>query len=127
MRQFLRRRWFDRVWAIEEIALAKSALLIVGDDINEGLNTTMAREKAIPWTFSTTGLLLGLYSTWELQPLSVLFWAPKSILKHPDLLDVLDRSRNCSETDPRDKVFDILNLVDAYYQDYISVDYSRSV
>jgi hypothetical protein len=132
MRQFLQRRWFDRVWVLQEIALAKPALLIVGGDVQKELNPTnfkppMVREKAIPWTFSTTGQLLKLYSKWELPPPSVLFWAPGSMPNHPDLLDVLDRSRNCSATDPRDKVFAVLNLVSKDYQDYIPVDYSRSV
>jgi hypothetical protein len=132
MREILSRRWFDRVWVLQEIALAKSALLIVGGDTHEFntrnfKTTTIVGGKSIPWTFSTTGLLLGLYSKWKLPPPNVLFWAPGSMPNHPDLLDVLDRSRNCSATDPRDKVFAILNLVDADYQDYVPVDYSRSV
>jgi hypothetical protein len=105
----------DRIWVLQEVALARVALLVIGNE-------------TLPWTFGLTGLLLRLYTGIRkgLTPPSVFNWAPGSVRNHPDLLDVLYRSRNCSASDPRDKVFAMLGLVDRKYQQLIPVDYSET-
>jgi hypothetical protein len=129
---FLRIPYFDRVWVrasirdmlktstdviplqvLQEIALAKMVTLIAGD-------------KSTRWTADTVSKLLGLCTSLEIQPPSVLRWLPASQPDSNDLLDVLQRSRNCSATDIRDKVFALLGLVKQEISDAITVDYSRA-
>ncbi|KAH7073309.1 heterokaryon incompatibility protein-domain-containing protein [Paraphoma chrysanthemicola] len=114
VRLFLRRHYFSRVWALQEIALAKLVTLVVG-------NLTL------PWTTTTIDLVRKLRTairTVTLTP-SLLHWQPGSELGR-DLLDVLHRSRSCSATDPRDKVYAVLGLVQHDVAKNFSVDYSMT-
>ncbi|KAF1958952.1 HET-domain-containing protein [Byssothecium circinans] len=112
VRRFLQKRWFDRVWVLQEVAFARLATLIAGD-------------KATHWTSVAIKKLLELGSNLEYVLPSALYWEPAT---QPDLslLDVLHRSRNCSASDPRDKVFAVLGLMSKKIQDEIQVDYSLS-
>jgi hypothetical protein len=110
-REFLRLRWFDRVWVLQEVALAKLATMTAG-------------EKTVRWTHDdciTT--LLGICRTMGIQPPSALHWLPASE-PHADILTVLHKSRNCSSADPRDKIFAVLGLAHQKYQDAVQVNYS---
>jgi hypothetical protein len=98
---------------LQEIALAKLVTIIAGD-------------KSIRWTAGTVTTLLALCSFRNIEPPSVLRWLPASRPEEETLLDVLHRSRNCSATDPRDKVYALLGLVNQQMADSISVNYSRS-
>jgi hypothetical protein len=64
--------------------------------------------------------------TFHLQAPSVLRWLPASQPEAGDLLDVLHRSRNCSATDKRDKVYALLGLVNAGDAGAVPVDYSKT-
>jgi hypothetical protein len=102
---------FDRVWVLQEIALAKLA-------------TVTAGRKTVRWTHDdciTT--LLRMCRSMDIEPPSALHWLPASE-PHDDILTVLHKSRNCSSTDPRDKVFAVLGLADKHYQEALPVDYS---
>jgi hypothetical protein len=129
---FLGIPYFDRVWVrapvktvfkasadhlssqvLQEIALAKIVTLIAGD-------------KSTRWTANTVSKLLGLCMSLDIQPPSVLRWLPASQPDSDDLLDVLQRSRNCSATDTRDKVYALLGLVKQDIANAISVDYTRT-
>jgi hypothetical protein len=98
---------------LQEIALAKIVTLIAGD-------------KSTRWTADTVSKLLGLCTSLDIHPPSVLRWLPASQPDSDDLLDVLQRSRNCSATDTRDKVYALLGLVKQDISDAISVDYTRT-
>lgn len=80
---FLGLPYFDRVWVLQEIALAKLVVLVVGD-------------RQIHWTSATVSKLLDLCSSLHIDPPSALHWVPASQPDHGDLLDVLQRCRNCS-------------------------------
>ncbi|KAL1607660.1 hypothetical protein SLS60_002595 [Paraconiothyrium brasiliense] len=108
---FLDHRWFDRVWILQEIALARLATMVAG-------------EKTIRWTSETINKLLAL-CTPRLPP-SALRWLPASQPER-DVLTVLHRSRNCSSTDPRDKVYAVLGLAQAEFRDGFPIDYSLTV
>jgi hypothetical protein len=62
----------------------------------------------------------------DVQAPSVLRWLPSSQPEAGDLLDVLHRSRNCSATDRRDKVYALLGLVNVEVASAITVDYSQT-
>jgi hypothetical protein len=98
---------------IQEIALANMVTLIVG-------------ERSTRWTADTVSVLLSLCASLEIKPPSVLRWLPGSRPDSDNLLDVLYRSRNCSATDTRDKVYALLGLVKQEISDAISVDYNRT-
>jgi hypothetical protein len=88
--------------------------------------TLIVGDRSTRWTAETVSVLLALCASLELQPPSVLRWLPGSQPDSDDLLDVLYRSRNCSASDTRDKVYALLGLVKQEISDAISVDYNRT-
>lgn len=109
---FLKHRWLDRVWVLQEIALARLAVMIAGD-------------KKTQWTMESINKLLNLCKIMSIEPPSVLRWLPASE-PHRDFLSVLHNSRNCSSTNPRDKVFAVLGLAHQDFRDVFKADYSLS-
>lgn len=87
VRTFMKQRWLDRVWVLQEIALAKLATMIAGN-------------KTVEWTSLSIEKLLVLCQSLDLNPPSALHWLPAS-KPEIDILTVLQKSRNCSSTDPR--------------------------
>jgi hypothetical protein len=108
VREFLDHRWFDRVWILQEIALARLAIMIVG-------------KKTTHWTLQAINKVLRLCG--GQPPPSALRWIPASQPER-DVLSVLQRSRNCSSTDPRDKVYAVLGLARADFRERFPIDYS---
>ncbi|EAT92408.1 hypothetical protein SNOG_00913 [Parastagonospora nodorum SN15] len=111
--RFICMPYFDRVWILQEIALAKIVTLVVG-------------KWTLRWTADTVSTLLNLCKTLDFRAPSVLRWLPSSQPEAGDLLDVLHRSRNCSATDRRDKVYALLGLVNAEVASAVPVDYSQT-
>jgi hypothetical protein len=114
MKMFLEQPYFDRVWVLQEVGLAKLAYLV-----------TM--KKMICWDNDSIQKVLQLCSGINALPPSILSWAPAQPASGQSLLEALHRSRNCSATDMRDKVFGVLGLA---YQGKIPesfpLDYSLS-
>jgi hypothetical protein len=109
---FLDLPYFDRVWVMQEVGLAQLVTLIIG-------------EYEIHWTGDTILRTLEICSSLSVVPPSVLRWTPSSRPEeNNDILEVLARSRNCSASDPRDKVFALLGLMDAKIASEFPVDYS---
>lgn len=80
---FLDLRYFDRVWILQEIALAKLVVFVLGDC-------------TINWTATTASILLKLCSSLNINPPSALEWLPATQPNGGDFLDALVRCRNCS-------------------------------
>ncbi|KAF2823250.1 HET-domain-containing protein [Ophiobolus disseminans] len=112
MRQFLRLRYLDRVWVLQEIALAKLTTLIMGG-------------KSTRWSASSIQALRPYFPKVGIAIPSALQWCPGSELEQ-DLLKVLQKSRNCSASDPKDKVYAVLGLVQPHIIKALSVDYSST-
>jgi len=112
IRDFLQHRWLDRVWVLQEIALARLA-------------TMMAGEKTARWSSDSINKVLGLCINLSIEPPSALRWLPAS-QPEPDILTVLHKSRHCSATDARDKVFAVLGLAHEQFQKEFPIDYSLS-
>ncbi|RYP26982.1 hypothetical protein DL767_007845 [Monosporascus sp. MG133] len=102
------RQWFTRVWIIQEIALARSAIVHCGQD-------------SIPW-MGFSGVAMYLYrrqftrlTTCELDVTAVLplYYIAKQVRegggKH-DLLSLLATSRRSIALNPRDHVYGLLGL-----------------
>ncbi|KAH7078795.1 heterokaryon incompatibility protein-domain-containing protein [Paraphoma chrysanthemicola] len=109
---FLQQSYFDRLWVLQEIGLAKLAFLVT---IN----------KIVRWDAENMQKISQLCSDFHVPPPSLLHWAPSQRTKHTTLLNALHQSRNCSATDPRDKVFGVLGLTGTHGKSVsFPVDYS---
>ncbi|RYP69786.1 hypothetical protein DL771_005895 [Monosporascus sp. 5C6A] len=109
------RRYFHRVWVIQEVALARSAILICG-------------EKQLSWSsFRRWCLMLEPTDLQVLRIPPLLHIDHRTYASPNQLLRLLDLSRDFMAADPRDKVYAILGLIidaDTYNLD---VDYNVSV
>ncbi|KAK3312156.1 heterokaryon incompatibility protein-domain-containing protein [Apodospora peruviana] len=112
IKQFFERPWFHRVWVLQEVAFAKQAIVICG-------------KQEVEWT-SFLQVRQWLYSSYRNRKLH--------LLPYSRLHRMLEETRICQATDPRDKLYAILSLVDAQHHPEalhkpldITVDYDLSV
>ncbi|TKA80433.1 hypothetical protein B0A55_03378 [Friedmanniomyces simplex] len=115
---FLRRRWFSRVWVVQEVLLAKQATLICGDD-------------QAPWSSFEAAV-----SSWYSEYTAATAPPPAVLRGHAWLafgtLRALQTTRICEATDPRDKVYGIAALLQPAHLTLgagpgVDVDYRKSV
>jgi hypothetical protein len=111
--KFLHLRYFDRVRVLQEIALAKLTTLIVGN-------------KVARWSASSIRDIQTHTWAGDIPIPSALQWHHSSELER-DFLKVLQKSRNCSASDPKDKVYAVLGLVQPDVIKYLVVNYSLSL
>jgi len=104
--ELLSRRYFGRVWVLQEVALANSLVMICGDQI-------------MAWPFYK------LDSNTSNSP--VVSFSYSLPFSAEGLLTLLDVARNCDATDPRDKVFSLVGLMRASLSDFIKPNYNVSV
>ena len=110
--RFLEIPYFDRVWVLQEIGLSQLVTLIIGSH-------------EIRWSGATILRTLVLCISLGVQAPSILRWNPASRPEEEkDIVAVLCKSRNCSATDPRDKVYALLGLLHTDFSTKIPVDYS---
>lgn len=120
--KFFSLRWFHRVWVIQEVALSRAALLMTQNDQVVLDGETVIKLNLLHQWGSERPQLLGQNFP---GPLS---WIPGwRELERPDLLACLLSTRDCSASDPRDKVFSILNLVRREVSSLVKVDYTASI
>lgn len=112
---FLALPYFDRVWILQEVGLSRLVTFIIG-----------ARE--LRWTGATASKVLDLCSALGVRAPSILSWSPaRRPEEERDVLAVLSKSRNCSATNARDKVYALLGLMHPAFSATFPVDYSLSV
>jgi hypothetical protein len=102
LESLLARPWFKRTWVVQEAYLAARATFIVG-------------EMSLDWTLLQKPRLKGrgLFPLPNMKMLpGVLEWMDRQWAKDIDLLFALTTTRTCLATDPRDKVFAVLGLLD---------------
>ncbi|OHF01210.1 heterokaryon incompatibility protein [Colletotrichum orchidophilum] len=119
----LTRRYFSRVWILQEVALARRATLICG-------------KFEMPWSqlqiprLADLGLLINTKEKPRLlnvlQLPSVLQFRAPAYRDSSDLLHLLDLARNSHATDPRDKLFAVFGLISCAQSDGIVADYTMS-
>ncbi|CAI6335624.1 unnamed protein product [Periconia digitata] len=112
VKAFVNLRWFSRVWVLQEVAFAQLATIIAGD-------------RTAQWTSVSIDKVLHLCKKTHIFTPSALRFTPAS---QPNgfILDVLHKSRNCSATDPRDKVFAVIGLMSEEDRLALTVEYSLS-
>jgi hypothetical protein len=111
---FQRRPWFNRVWVLQEVAVADCALAICGS-------------KCVPWA---------CFPAWWARNAAVLEDSPVApgtlsydpiAIKRSSLLQQLHDTRLSRATDPRDKVYALIGLLSPEDKMNVLVDYSESV
>lgn len=96
---------------LQEIGLAKLVTLVTEDAYAH-------------WTSSAAATILAHCKASGDVPPGAMTWVPASRREELRLLDALSRSRSCSATDPRDKVFALLGLTQQRFSVTIPADYS---
>ncbi|KAF6824599.1 heterokaryon incompatibility protein [Colletotrichum musicola] len=107
VRAFLNRRWFTRVWVMQEVRLAKDVTVICGDKevpwdafrMLRDIFNNKRREQPLPYTIQS--LVPQEYNRYS--------WRPSYLVR---LFETLQNTRDFGATDPRDKLYAILPLLD---------------
>jgi hypothetical protein len=114
LRKLFAKRWVSRVWVIQEVALAQKLVMVTGN-------------ASCPMDANLMSRIRGRAKISGLQVPGPLAWDPLVSAPTRDLLTMLHMTRNCSSTDPRDKIYGLLGLVGERLQSLIQVDYSQSL
>jgi len=116
--EILSRPWFERVWTLQEIQLAKKAIVCCGSQHSDfqtflqGVQTyNKERSKDDP-TCGTGQLHVPILPT-----------SNEDLTLFPQLAQTMDRKA----TDPRDKFYSLLSLLPKELYDFIEVDYSLTI
>jgi len=115
--QLLTRRYFKRIWVIQEVVLARAAYLALNDEE----------------LLLTSAVLEGMMSICSYQlggerrpPPSILSWRANQDTTS-SILTCLYASMHCEMTDPRDGIYAVLSLMEPRSRSLISVNYASTV
>lgn len=112
LQAFLSRPWFHRIWILQEVLLAKRAILVAGDkSVNWWALSPMRLQELSLKPALKDGLVPGIYR-----------WT-QSHVEAFDVLQALHAGRNCLSTDPRDKLYALLGLVDNVTRETVTPNY----
>jgi hypothetical protein len=111
-REVFARRYFNRVWILQEVALSRKATLICGED-------------SVAWSIMQTSEMKKSFSKIKGLP-PVLFFDYRTYASPDQFLNLLILACQCESTDPRDKVFALLGLLPAGRFGKIEADYTSS-
>lgn len=107
--QFLEKPWFDRVWIVQEAAVAKRLRVICGAHEMDGKCLTQIHDTLLP-------RIRGTRLKARLATLATFFSfiarndAQQQSPQRPELLSLLHSFRSWKASDPRDKVYALLGL-----------------
>lgn len=111
---FLSRPWFERAWVVQEVDLAKSAAVVCG-------NRWVSWDRVRRWMEMNT-------DRWSPNLDSISTYGPGSPRKATSLLHHLHRIRHRNATDPRDKIFSLMGILNPAerlaFADLVSYDHS---
>ncbi|KAI1387558.1 HET-domain-containing protein [Hypoxylon trugodes] len=115
LERLFERRYFSRIWIIQEIAMAKAITFYCG-------------EKGASWSsFSTSGIHIPYRFIQGVPWLSRYGRGTASAMTQPEeLLQLLNATSSCSASDPRDNVFAVLGLLRDGLFDGLVPDYLLS-
>jgi hypothetical protein len=105
------RAWFQRIWVLQEVMLAKQATIIVGDTALDWSLFSLSRFCSLGFQFYMKDGALPCIMKWMSD-------------KPCNLLAALVTTRNCLATDPRDKVFALQSLLDDPLDRPMEADYA---
>jgi hypothetical protein len=110
IQKLLDRRWFTRVWVLQEIRFARDAIVVCGDkEVSwESFKAFRYWNRNAKWVKR-----LPYVVQWSVIKIDISYSRKLFLSPYPRrLLKKLDQTRNIEATDPRDKVFAILPLLD---------------
>ncbi|KAK5654307.1 hypothetical protein OQA88_7485 [Cercophora sp. LCS_1] len=114
LHEFFQRQYFSRTWVIQEIANASSAIVHCGG-------------RKINWSLFTESRFRAMDMLDNIPPWIVKVYMARRKFSTAHLLDLLVYSRDCKASDPRDKVFALLGLIQDAALHGLSADYHLSV
>lgn len=112
--KFCLRPYFYRTWVIQEIAISKQALVICGP-----------HQEELDLIVNGTSFRMGnIYDPFEGVDAVTHFTELRKLGQSSSLESIMQYSRYCGATDPRDKVYGLIGL---FLQPLVSVDYALKV
>ncbi|KAK1757107.1 heterokaryon incompatibility protein-domain-containing protein [Echria macrotheca] len=131
VQKILAHRYFTRVWILQEIGLAKDAVVLYG-------------EQEMPWKLLQQSVVVtdtkwhqisSSFSLPFLRPLApkglrlpMAFSFASATIRGPDqMLELLDDARKCHASDPRDKVFALFGLVQLASKFGFAANYTETI
>ncbi|KAK0755093.1 hypothetical protein B0T18DRAFT_400674 [Schizothecium vesticola] len=111
--------WFKRVWVLQEVAWATTALVFCGS-------------RSVPWETLHKAYTSSIGRLERLQPMPhVLSFGeprPDQLMTPKELLEELQNARICDASDPRDRVYALLELFHRRPSDpRLAIDYEREL
>lgn len=124
-KEFLRRKWFSRLWVFQEIGLATKASLMVGSETLGWDDFTVA----LRWIWGNIRRLNTAIDGLELQDfghttLQAFLSLARKEAQFLPLIDLLEKTKQLSSYDARDRLFVIRGLLDFKDREYIKPDYT---
>ncbi|KAF3061497.1 Heterokaryon incompatibility protein 6, OR allele [Daldinia childiae] len=113
LEHIFKRRYFSRVWVIQEIIMARKVTLYCGD---KSISWTSFSDLQVPYRYIHNVPWLLEYSKGNNKRMSDL----------DDLLRLLDATSSCQASDPRDNVFAMLGLLRNSISEGLGPDYLLS-
>jgi hypothetical protein len=110
-REFLQHPYFNRVWVLQEISLARLVVVHTDDQI-------------IYWDARTVEELIFHCKRLNHDPPGALHWLPATQRDEHNCLDLLHRARCCMATDPRDKIFALYGFLPLHFREALPVNYA---
>ena len=116
LQDLLSSAWFSRIWVLQEVYMAKSTIALLGSDSYDwkDLVSLVNEVKAVLWNL-------------------IHITIPYVLSVHDDnicaknLFDLLCGTRHCAATDPRDKYFALLSMVEDADINNLAADYTKDL
>ena len=113
---FLSQPWWSRVWILQEVAVARKALLVWGSTTLDWDHFTVAQLVARDFQpYDNQG---------NVPPVLLLSRNDPKPLK--DFVSLMQTARCCKSSDPRDKIYALLGLLDSNVAHNLVADYNKS-
>ncbi|KAF2665328.1 hypothetical protein BT63DRAFT_61918 [Microthyrium microscopicum] len=125
--------WFRRIWVLQEVASNKSVVIRHAADEQEWdivlkcYKSCFAIVRSLSWVQDNKQkwALSNLFSRKRAMP-GVWSEMPAAAADGVDVLHLIHRTRNFKSTDPRDKIFALINLAKEFRSSQFFPDYRRS-
>jgi hypothetical protein len=139
LREVIQRGWFTRVWVVQEAAVSQKAIMMCGKDSFQWTNDPAQVRKfirrikyaAISPQWEQAGLsevnIGSFLQVLNLQIQHIERQRNQAFAVPPDILDIAFELRHRKASDPRDKLFAMMGLVDQKTGSTFQPDYSTNV
>lgn len=126
VRQFFARPWFTRIWCVQEIVLARDSIVLIGQSSVSwstiGVAAAWLYEQEIASDFDLPSLVR------DIPSYNAYCMFDTSDTGELTLIKTLLKYRDFNSTDPKDKVYGLLGLVQVTApKPVVNVDYAKSV